>query len=112
MVRVGNTPGVVSEEFSLGPGSYVVIGKLYLAFQSGMAFSTACELRQGDETLDVAGVVLVAGRQIPLTLVSTTTVENPSDDFTIVCRTDSAAAVANALAIQLVGISVDKVSGP
>ena len=77
-----------------------------------MAFSTFCELRQEDVRLDSAEVVLVAGREIPLTLISTTTVENSSDDFTIVCRTDSAAAVASAHAIQLVGISVDKVSGP
>jgi hypothetical protein len=47
-----------------------------------------------------------------MTLVSTTVVGNPSDNFTIACQTRSQGAVANAIAVQLVGISVDQVSGP
>jgi hypothetical protein len=47
-----------------------------------------------------------------MALVSTTVVGNPSDSFTIACRTRSQGAVGNAIAVQLVGISVDHVSGP
>jgi collagen triple helix repeat protein len=110
--RVGETFAVVSDTLSLGPGRYVLLGKLYLAHQSGQTFGVSCELRQLDATLDFAGTVLLGGRELPITLVSTTVVGNPSDDFTIECRTDAPEAVATAIAVQLVGISVDQVSGP
>jgi hypothetical protein len=102
----------VSSRFSLGPGDYVVIGKLYLTLQGGPTIGVGCELRQGSVVLDFAGAVLVAGRQLPMTLVSTAIVGSSPADFVIACQTDTEDTVATAIAVQLVGISVDQVSGP
>ncbi len=110
--KVDSTLAVVSNKFELGPGRYVLIGKLYLAHQTGPAFGVSCELRQADATLDFAGTVLTGGRELPITLVSTTAVESPSAEFTIVCVADAPGAVATAIAVQMVGITVDQVSGP
>jgi len=112
--RVDDDFAVVSDKFSLGPGHYVLIGKLYLSHQNGRdeRFGVSCELRQVDTTLDFTGAALPDISELPITLVSTTVVQNPSDEFTIVCRTDAPGSVATAIAVQLVGISVDQVSGP
>lgn len=104
---VDNAFAVVSAPFSLGPGRYVLIGKLYLSYQTGSVFAVSCELRQGGATLDFAGTVLEAGRELPITLVSTTVVGGPAEDFTIACKTIGPEAMATAIAVQLVGISVD-----
>jgi Collagen triple helix repeat (20 copies) len=109
--RVDDDFAVVSAKFALGPGRYVLIGKLYVA-QSGLASGVNCELRQRDMTLDFASAVLTIGMELPITLVSTAVVEDESDDITIACRTDVPDTVATAIAVQLVGISVDQVSGP
>jgi hypothetical protein len=109
--RVDDDFAVVSAKFALGRGRYVLIGKLYVA-QSGLASGVNCELRQRDMTLDFASAVLTIGMELPITLVSTAVVEDESDDITIACRTDVPDTVATAIAVQLVGISVDQVSGP
>jgi hypothetical protein len=109
--RVTGDESVVSGKLTLGAGSYVIVGKLYLVHQSGLAFGVSCELRQGAATIDFAGAVLPANRELPMTLVSTATVQT-SNDFTIQCEADGQGAVATAIGVQLVGISVDQVSGP
>ncbi len=112
--KVTNDPSVVSQAFTLDSGNYVVLGKLYVSFESGLpvGIPVACELRQGEVILDYTGTVLVAGSAIPMSLVSTATVENASDPFTIECQTTGLGSEASAYAVQLVGISVDEVSQP
>ena len=110
--RVDDSIAVVSDQFSLGPGRYVLIGKLYLTNQNDSSVGVSCYLLHLGMTLDFAGTVLGGRRELPITLVSTTVVETPSDVFTIECQTDAPGKVATAIAVQLVGISVDQVSGP
>ncbi len=112
--RVTDGLAVVSGTLTLGAGSYVVIGKLYLAHESAglnAFFRVTCELRQGAVPLDLSGAILRPNRELPMTLISTTAVQT-SSAFTIECEADRSDGVATAIAVQLVGISVDEVSGP
>jgi hypothetical protein len=72
----------------------------------------SCELRLADTTLDFVGVALTRISDLPITLLSTAALAETSDGIAIVCQTDRDGAVATAIAVQLVGVSVDQVFGP
>src|SRR5262249_18594435 len=109
---VTSDASTVSGPLTLNPGSYVLIGKLYLSPQAGAgSFNVVCVLRQqfgpNNITLDRVAIDLSSGDLRPLTLASTTNVSGSPNDLSIVCATGNEDAAATASWVQLIAIQVD-----
>jgi Collagen triple helix repeat (20 copies) len=103
---VTSSASTVSGALSLDPGQYVLIGKLYL---TGPALSITdvnvmCEMHKDAEVLDFTGASLSPGQDVPLTLASTTIVQDAPSNISIVCSTDGDQATA--FAVQLIATQV------
>lgn len=104
-----DTVSTVSGALSLDPGQYVLVGKLNLSNQAGPPpgeISVMCELHRDAEVLDFAGAFVSTGREVPLTLASTTVVQDGPSSISIVCATDTSGSEATAFAVQQIATQV------
>src|SRR5262249_49172342 len=102
---VTSSASTVSGALSLDPGQYVLIGKLYLTGPAvTLGVNVMCEMHKGSEVLDFAGASLAADQDVPLTLASTTIVQDAPSNITIVCSTDGDPATA--FGVQLIATQV------
>src|SRR5262245_37917394 len=108
---VTDTAAAVSGALSLDPGSYVLLGKLYLSVSAAniTAVNVMCELHKDTEMLDVTGASVGAGEDVPLTLASTTIVQDAASAISIVCSTDASGDQATAFSVQLIATQVSGV---
>jgi len=108
---VTDSAAAVSGPLSLDPGSYVMLGKLYLSASAAniTAVNVMCELHKGTEVLDGTGASVGAGEDVPLTLASTTVVQDAASAISIVCSTDASGDQATAFSVQLIATQVSGV---
>jgi len=108
---VTDTAAAVSGALSLEPGSYVLLGKLYLSVSAAniTAANVMCELHKDTEVLDVSRASVGAGEDVPLTLASTTIVQDAASAISIVCSTDASGDQATAFSVQLIATQVSGV---
>src|SRR5262249_29115131 len=111
---VTDSAAAVSGPLSLDPGSYVLLGMLYLSASPAniTAVNVMCELHKDTEVLDVTGASVGAGEDVPLTLASTTIVQDAASAISIVCSTDASGDQATALWVQLIATQVNSVVSP